>query len=268
LASSKRLSQHLAKMLTLETTNAQLLLLLSNQAALHKEASSLLLRIRETTLTHQTSLQTRLDTVAPEFPRAEAPLPRANAVDTSYLVSAALQSASIILHQAIMGYAMLRTIALRNRDSILSGEDNTGDLAAESAKAYAGAVHMINQLIHDVVLWEMDQDGEICKCTCPSCGLGICLCAQAPRRTLSDTWTELGPISTDTAVTVQTPRPGSIAEQSGLQAGDVIVSADGKDLESHFMLQGIISGHHSGEAMELTVRRVSGKIEPIVLVCE
>ncbi len=110
---------------------------------------------------------------------------------SDYPVTTALQQASAVLNQAIIGYAMLRTIALRFRDSSLIGEGNTGDIAEQHTKNYVAAVHKVNQILHNVVLWELDRDGASCQCTCPSCGLGICMCAQGPRRTLSDTWAEL-----------------------------------------------------------------------------
>lgn len=80
-------------------------------------------------------------------------------------------------------------------------------------------------------------------------------------------WAELGPISTDAAVTVQQPRPDSLAASAGLQVGDIIIAADGQELESHFMLQGVISGHQSGDSLELRVRRTSGELESVKLAC-
>jgi hypothetical protein len=162
---------------------------------------------------------------------------------------------------------MLRTIALRYRDSSLIGDNNTGDMAEQHAKNYVNAVHEINRSLHNIVLWEMDKDGHQCQCTCPSCGLGICMCAQGPRRTLSDIWLEPGPISTESEVFVHSPRPDSAAEKAGLRHGDSVLAADGQELESHFTLQGKVSAHDSGEEVVLQIRRSTGELDEISVTC-
>ena len=56
------------------------------------------------------------------------------------------------------------------------------------------------------------------------------------------------------------------AATAGLRHGDVIVAADSKNLESHVTLQGIVSGHETGETIKLRVRRCSGEFEEISVV--
>ena len=186
--------------------------------------------------------------------------------DNDYPISTALQQASTLMNHAIAGYAMLRSISLRFRDSALIGEGNTGEIAEQHTKNYVEAVHRIDQTLHNAVLWEMEREGVECLCTCPCCGLGVCLCAQGPRRTLSDTWIELGPISDEAEVFVHQPKSGSAAATAGLRHGDVIVAADSKNLESHVTLQGIVSGHETGETIKLRVRCCSGEFEEISVV--
>ena len=161
---------------------------------------------------------------------------------------------------------MLRSIALRSRDSILVGEGNTGDMAERHLQIYVSAMHRIYRELNNAVLWELDQVGETCQCTCPSCGHGICMCSQAPRRTLSDIWSEAGPISDDKSVYVHPPRRSSPAEQAGLRAGDEILEANGNVLDTHFVLQGIVSEHTPGGQIELRVRRASGEVESVSLI--
>jgi hypothetical protein len=264
---TKRLVHHVAEMLALEASIKFTLERLSELAAEHSEVTDLIQGFSQISTTHRKTLEARMAAIASETAARDAKSIELGLETREYPVSGALQQASAILNRAIIGYAMLRTVALRNRDSVLAGENNTGDIAEQHIKNYVAAVHKINQAINNVVVWEMGGDGEHCQCTCPSCGLGICLCAQAPRRTLSDAWAEVGPISTDTAVTIQEPRPDSAAAIAGLRAGDEVVSADGQQLETHFVLQGVISGHNSGESIDLRVRRQAGELEDVQIIC-
>jgi hypothetical protein len=209
------------------------------------------------------TLQARLKDIAGGIDVPASDLPEFELKIGNYPVSSALQHASAFLNYAIIGYAMLRSIALRYRDSSLIGDDNTGDIAEQHTKNYVNAIHRINQSLHNVVLWEMDNNSETCQCTCPSCGIGICMCAQGPRKTLSDTWLEPGPISIESDVFIHPPRPGSAADNSGLRPGDSVVAADDQKLESHFTLQQVVGAHESGEEIVLQIRRSSGELEEV-----
>ena len=266
MTSPNRLHHHMAEMVTLEVRLADTLEQLSKRACDHPAVADLVRGFCETSKAHRHTLETRLTAIAGETtpPDADQAEPELGASD--YPVSSALQQTSAILNRAIIGYAMLRSIALRFRDSSLIGEENTGDIAEQHTKNYVAAVHKMNQVLHNIVLWELDREGMSCQCTCPSCGLGICMCAQGPRRTLSDTWAELGPISDEAGVFVHSPRSGSAATEAGLCHGDVVVAADSQMLDSHFTLQGIVSGHQSGEAIELRVLRGAGEQEDIAVV--
>lgn len=263
---TNRLHSHVAEMVVLETAIEITLDKLSDQASDHPEVSELISSFCEQAGSHRSIMEARLQTLA-----GNMDLPASIALDIDnrhgdYPVSTALQQASTVMNHAVTGYAMLRSIALRFRDSALIGEGNTGDIAEQHTKTYVEAVHKIDQTLHNIVLWEMDLEGVECLCTCPCCGLGVCLCAQGPRRTLSDAWVEVGPISDEAEVFIHPPRLGSAAATAGLQHGDVIIAADGKDFESHVTLQGIVAGHESGETIELHVRRSSGKLEDITVV--
>jgi hypothetical protein len=260
---TNRLHQHAAKMVALEGDLQHALKQLSELAAGHPGTVGMLNDFAATSNTHLKTLKSRLETIAEVKEIAASDLAPMAITTESHPASFALQHASSILNSAIVGYAMLRSIALRYQDSSLIGDGNTGDIAEQHTKNYVRAVHRINQSLHNVVLWEMDRDSEACQCTCPSCGLGICICAQGPRRTFSDIWLEPGPISTENEVFVHPPRPGSAAEKAGLCHGDVVLAADGQELESHFTLQGIVSAHESGDEVVLQLRRNSGAIEEV-----
>lgn len=263
MTTPNRLHHHTAKMLALEVGLNNALNTLSEQVANHPGVSEIFEYLCSTSKTQSQTLRIRLKSIVGEVDMPISDLPKFELNVGAYPVSSALQQASAFLNHAIIGYAMLRSIALRYRDSSLIGEDNTGDIAEQHTRNYVNGVHNINQSLHNVVLWEMDMDDETCQCTCPSCGLGICMCAQGPRRTLSDAWLEPGPISTESEVFLHSPRPGSAAVNAGLHHGDSIVAADGQKLESHFTLQSVVGAHESGEDIVLEIRRNSGELEEI-----
>lgn len=267
MKTSNRLHHHTAYMASLEVELSSTLDGLSEQVVDHPEVSESIKHIKLISESHLAALQARLKTIVGEIDLPDSSLPKFKSVTENYPVSSALQNISAHLNHAIIGYSMLRSIALRYRDSSLIGNNNTGDLAEQHTKQYVNAVHEINRTIHSAVLWEMDQDGHQCQCTCPSCGLGICMCAQGPRKTLSDIWLEPGPISTESEVFVHSPRQDSAADKAGLHHGDVVLAADGQELESHFTLQGTVSAHEPGEKVVLRIRRNTGELEEISITC-
>ncbi|MGH2350680.1 MAG: DUF892 family protein [Chloroflexota bacterium] len=69
-------------------------------------------------------------------------------------VSKALRDDFTAFNHAAMGYAMLHTTAHA------LGQQGTMDLADRHLRAYAKAVQQINQMIPDVVVWELRKDGH------------------------------------------------------------------------------------------------------------
>lgn len=191
---SNRLHHHTVNMVGLETELNHALNQLSELAIDHADVVQMLNNFCTISDSQPQTLKSRPKAIAGEIDVPVSDFLKFEFETGNYPVSSALQQASAFLNYAIMGYAMLRSIGLRYRDSSLIGDDNTGDIAEWHTKNYVNAVHRINQSLHNIVLWEMDKDSEICQCTCPSYGLGICMCAQGPRKTLSDIWLEPGPI--------------------------------------------------------------------------
>ena len=260
-----RLHRHMAEMSALEASIEKTLDQLSKQASDHPDVAALVRSFHEMSGAQRQTLEARLHAVAGNIAIPGKAVAEFDGGDSAYPVSTALRHASAALNQAIFGYAMLRSIALRFRDSPVAGEGNTGDIAEQHTKNYIGALHKINQTLHNVVLWEMDREGSACLCTCPCCGLGICLCALSARKTLSDAWAEVGPTADEAEVFLHPPRSGSGAANAGLHHGDVIVAVDGEELQSYSTLQSAVGGHKPGEAIELRVRRGSGELEDITI---
>ncbi|MFQ5944459.1 MAG: PDZ domain-containing protein, partial [Anaerolineales bacterium] len=122
--------------------------------------------------------------------------------------------------------------------------------------------------LHDVVVWELDHEGLECQCICPSCGLGICLCAVSSRTILSDAWAEAGPIAVDEGVHVHPPRKGSAAANAGLRSGDVILTVDGQEIQTYSVLQTAVLKPDPGEQIQIGVRREPDELEDVGLISD
>ena len=261
-----RLHQHMAQLVAFETSIEKMLEQQSRAVSVYPEGTTLFDQFHQLAHTHRQALGARLNTVSDNFPvphKADQDFQ----IDSNYPMSTSLRHAYVSLNEAIIDYTTLRILALRSRDSPVTGEENTADLADQHIRDYVGAVRKISQLLHDVVVWELEREGHSCSCTCACCGLGVCICAVYNRETLSDAWVAAGTIAADDLeVTVLPPRPGSNAVAAGLLSGDLIVGVDGQDIKSYGTLYEVVDGHNSGESIELRVRRESGELTDISVV--
>ena len=120
-------------------------------------------------------------------------------------------------------------------------------------------------MIHDVVLWELEEEGSVCRCTCPSCSIGICVGAISSRSILGEAWIAARPPVAEHGVELKPPRPGSAAAVAGFLRGDVIVAIDGEKIDALPLLQRLIRDHRAGDLMEFTVRRKTGEAKVVVV---
>jgi len=174
--------------------------------------------------------------------------------------SGALQAWYSAFNHLALGYAVLHAVAHRFYDS--QEEGNTADMAEEHLRRYAGAAQEINQLVSDIVVWELGSAGEACRCQCPSCGLGICLCAPHGTNTLNQAWRETTPAPSSPGIEVRPPRTGSAAAMAGLSEGDRIVAVDGHEVATDLdatTLQKAIGAHDSGQSVRLDVLRAGSE---------
>jgi PDZ domain-containing protein len=258
-----RLHSHMAAMLALEQAIGQRIEHLLSQVTHNSEAVALLKDLQKLTANHRPALAARLQVVAPDVPIPET-TPMAAFLEgvydgVTYPASAALVSLYTLFHQAIIGYTVLMVLTRRFADSSVRSEDNTDDLVQQHLRNVTVAVQQVVRGLPGVVVAELEQAGQECQCTCPACGLGICLCAVSTRRALGMAWTDAGPVYMPEGIVVVHPRSGSGAAKAGFQKGNVVVAVDGKAIESLPMLQETIGNHGSGEEIDFQVQQSSGE---------
>ena len=105
------------------------------------------------------------------------------------------------------------------------------------------------------ILWELDKDGQECECTCPSCGLGLCVCSIASRFMLSDAWAAAKPPGAELGLEVQLPRSTSSARAAGFMKDDVVIAVDDQPVKSTAIVQKTIRDHRPNERIQFDVRR-------------
>ena len=186
-----RLQQQLTSMVALESQIESTLTEIVDRGAIHPEADALLRRIRTIGKDQHAAVRARLQAVrsedtgsnsgTPDIVPTLGELTRTTESGTATSISFALHSVSTMLNHAIFGYATLQVLTHRYRDSKIASGENTGDISEQHTRNYAALVQEINQIIHSVVLWELGQAQDECRCTCPSCSLGICLCSVSSR---------------------------------------------------------------------------------------
>lgn len=92
-------------------------------------------------------------------------------------VSKALRDDYVAFNLAAMSYSMLDTTARA------LGDKKTAKLAEQGLRDYAGAVQEINQIISNIVVWELEKDGHQIE---PGA-------AEKARRQIQKTWKETAP---------------------------------------------------------------------------
>ena len=172
-----------------------------------------------------------------------------------HAASGTLQAMTSAFNHAAFGYAMMHTVAHRFNDR--TGDGNATDMAEQHQHSYFQASQEVYRLIPDVVISEMGESGE-CRCTCPSCSLGICLCWHAH----IDSLTPISPAD-EGGIVVRLPKAHSAALQAGLDRGDVIIAVDGQKFQTYPELQAGVRKHGPGEVIKLLIQRRAGGVEEI-----
>jgi PDZ domain-containing protein len=257
-------TEYVADLLLLEEQVQTLLAGQRQHVEQHPGGADALRRFEDMVEAHRASLTRRLSDLGGterSEPTRLMPLPLASVLSITTAgptrVSRALHACSSAFNHLAFAYGVLHAVAHRFYDS--QGEGNTAeDLAEVHLRRYAGAVQEINQLLSDVVVWELGSAGEECRCQCPSCGLGICLCAPHGIITVNRAWRETIPGPTGPGIEVRPPRIGTPAVRAGLAASDRIVGVDDQELATDLdamTLQKAVSAHDPGQPIRLEVLR-------------
>lgn len=269
-----RLLAYIGDMVALERQIEKTLGERLEDARTHPIATRVIMRFQDMTRAQLNALLKRLQTLGgrePDFTKTVALLPYAPAAGVWRegqvgSISRTLHSLYTALNHAALGYAMLHAVAHRFFDS--QDEGNTADLAEQHLRGYAAAIQEINQLISDVVVWELGEEGYECQCLCPSCGLGICVCSPHGTNTVNQVWRETSPAAPEGGIRVRRPRRDSAAANADLDDGDKILAVDDEEIRSDLDTQTMQAGvrkHKSGEEIRFRVRRGGDEPQEIIV---
>ncbi len=268
------LKQLLDDMVTVERQMEWLLDRQLQEVAAHPKVAETVGRFHRMVRAQREALEARRQSIGEKefsFPTSIVPTPflaaaEARSEGSAQAVSRALHTLYTAVNHAAFGYAMLHAVAHRFFDS--QAEGNTADLAEAHLRSYAAAAQEMNQMVSDAMVWELSQRGQECQCLCPSCGLGICLCASHGTNTVNQVWRETSPPAPSGGIWVQPPRGDSAAARVGLREGDRIVAVDDQEIASDLdtqSMQTAIRKHGSGEEIRLRARRAADELLEIAV---
>jgi hypothetical protein len=166
----------------------------------------------------------------------------------------ALGDVASALTETALAYAALHALAHRFY------EVDTANLADRHRATYLQALGAVHRAVADMVVQEVLDAGHACRCECPACAPGICLCWHVhvdPETTGVETPSE--------GIIVRAPRSQSNAELAGIRHGDVILAIDGQEIRSYQDVLDRMRDHQPGDDVSLRVRRGTGDVEELVL---
>lgn len=254
-----RLQTYMADVLVLENEAHKRLRVWATRVSAHSEVRAVVDRLATLVQSQTEAWRARLQAVGGRF----AP-PKQKSLNGKLTIQVpahrGANTVSATIHEIITTYthlaseyAKIHAIAHRFFDRA------TADLAEGHMRAYVNVIRDLNRLVSDVVVWELSRRGQECRCQCPSCGLGVCVCAPHGTLTVEEVWGQ--PPSTPLpGMRVRPPRANSPAAKAGLRAGDVVAAVDDQEIHSVDDMQLAIRTHNPGEQFRLRVRREPNEI--------
>jgi hypothetical protein len=134
-------------------------------------------------------------------------------------------------------------------------------LAYNHALAWRDRLDELDDLLPALAIGELVADGLTCRCVCPACGSGACLCVRNSIETIREHRHRAGLEETEGIELRIPPRPGSQLAAAGLDAGDVVLAIDGQVVGSSGALQQALRRRPMGEPAVARVIRGGTVVE-------
>jgi len=264
-----RLRPLLTELLLLECAIAGHVDRLRQPAAQRAQAAALLTELESLAVRHADALRTRMRApIAPNEGAAEwcpAPPAASAGLALAHPISAAVRDAYVLAQRAAIAYATLLPISNRLRDSwVMADEGTTSHIARQHMQDYIAMAGRVLTLMQHLLIDELEAQGVVCNCTCPSCGIGVCVCGPGAYGVFREAVMAAHPSPVAGGFSLHPPRPGSAAAAAGLLPGDVISAVDGEPVEQLTQMTRMIREHEPSDAMQFTVRRRHGEISLLV----
>ena len=177
-----------------------------------------------------------------------------DATESGNRPSQAISSAEQGFAAATHAYAELYTTAR------VLYEPEVCDLAERHLAHHIDGLQVMAGLLPGALARELNADGLFCRCICPSCSIGACLCVRNSIATVADAWRWPGLPTGDAVELRSPPRPGSQLAAAGIHERDRVLSVDGTQVRSNAELQAALRKHALGETAQLSVQRSSGEL--------
>jgi PDZ domain len=256
------LRQGITSMLVHESRLDERLARLSAETGRYLEAPTVIAELHALVKEHEEVLQAHLDgledsgvpPVEPSIGAAFAAPPEGEDSEQQRGTVAMLRAAANAITETAFGYEVLHGLAHR------FFQVPTANLADQLRRDYLQASKAVHRAVGDVLVQELQDGGHACRCECPACGPGICLCWHVHLEP-----GEQGPGLSAEGFVVRAPRSGSNAEQAGLRHGDVIVAVGGHEIKTYEEMVEKMREFEPGEAVELRVRRGPGEPEELIV---
>jgi len=217
----------------------------------HADALATIQRLRTMVQTHRDQLATYLkDSGGAEW-RGKMRSPQSTSREATAL-SEVLRDLCLAFHQCTLSYGMLYEVALQLYEPRLR------EIAPEHLKAHADATLSTARLLPGVVAWQLAQDGLLCACTCPMCGLGACGCVAMGTETLIAAWRDAAPTESEPpGFVLLPPKSESELARAGVQGGELLLAVDGQQVCGRAEVQAALRKRTLGDEVRFLIQRSS-----------
>ena len=217
----------------------------------HPDALAAIRRLRPMVQTHRDQLVAYLKDSGGAGPSGETTSPQSTSTEATALAEV-LRDLCLAFHHLALSYAMLYEVALRLYEPRLR------EIAPEHLKAHAGAALSTARLLPGVVAWQLAQDGLLCACTCPMCGLGACGCVASGTETLIGAWRDAAPVESEPpGFVLLPPKPESELARAGVQGGELVLAVDGQQVRGRQEVNDALRKRTLGDEVRFLIQRGS-----------